>query len=159
TTSRRPSRRSGVSRSSRTPSRSGSSAESERRARASRVSWCPGSDFMSEPGDKDLVLRARTASGREAFRALHERHSPGVFAFVAHLTGDDSLAGDVLLDIFLRAHRSLERYDEERSFRAWLLGTARDSALDALRIRAKTEAPKPAAPGLAPEQRALVVQR
>jgi RNA polymerase sigma-70 factor (ECF subfamily) len=89
--------------------------------------------------DRELVLSARAANGEGAFRKLYERHGPDVLAFLAHLLRDDALSEDVLQEAFLRAHGALESYDEERSFRAWLFGIARNVAVDALRMRAKTE--------------------
>ncbi len=137
-------------------------------------------------GERELVLRAREGDDG-AFRQLYERFGPEVLAFVAHILRDEALAEDVLQETFLRALRALECYDEERSLRGWLFGIARNAALDAIRIRRKTErlvaekARRTEVPGadlvplvarseaseearaaldaLAPEARALLVQR
>lgn len=138
--------------------------------------------------DRELVLLARKGDeGDASFRVLYERHGPEVLAFVAHLVRDGALAEDVLQETFLRAHGALESYDEERSFRAWILGIARNAAIDAIRARLKRERiveekakrPPPPAPApvpeaerreeaelaraaldaLPPESRALLIQR
>ncbi|HZU96234.1 MAG TPA: RNA polymerase sigma factor [Planctomycetota bacterium] len=138
--------------------------------------------------DRELVLLARRGTdGDASFRVLYERHGPEVLAFVAHLVRDAALAEDVLQETFLRAHGALESYDEERSFRAWILGIARNAAIDAIRARLKRERiieekakrPLPPAPApvpeaerreeaelaraaldaLPPESRALLIQR
>ncbi len=90
-----------------------------------------------------MVLTAMKATDEtvtdEAFRRLYDRHKDGVFSFLARLLRDDALAEDVLQETFLRVHRSLDSYDPERSERAWVFQIARNAALDAIRVRKKTE--------------------
>jgi len=139
--------------------------------------------------DAALVVRARAelAGGSQAaFGELYRRHSAEVFRFVLKLTGDGALADDVVQDAFLRVLRSLDQFDERRSFRPWLARIARNAAFDALRERKKltagralTESSEPAdtefvretasreaaaqaraaLASLPEEQRALLVQR
>ena len=70
--------------------------------------------------DEDLVRRART--GDEAsFAVLVERHYPRCLRYGLRMLGDRAEAEEAVQDAFVRAHRSLDRYEERNVFRAWLL--------------------------------------
>ena len=85
--------------------------------------------------DQELVTRCRTnrAELQESFRALYDRHSGPAFHYLRLLLDDEARARDCLQETFLRVYRNLDRYDQERSFRSWVLGVARNVGLDALR--------------------------
>lgn len=130
---------------------------------------------------------AAAASLDATFREHYERHRAEVMGFLVKLLADEALAEDVLQETFLRVYRALEQYDPERSFRAWLFQIARNAALDALRLARKEEklreatarhrptSVEPVVPeverreeadrtrealaGLAPDARALLLQR
>jgi RNA polymerase sigma-70 factor (ECF subfamily) len=91
--------------------------------------------------DAALVELARThkEAAEKAFRELYDRYKDEVFAFLARLLRDDALAEDVLQEAFFRVYKSLDRFEPEKSFRAWLYQIARHAALDAIRIRRKEE--------------------
>ncbi len=84
---------------------------------------------MGEPMDdrrlSDLIARSRggdlDAFG-EIVRALHGE----VRGFAAMLSVAPDWIDDVAQEVFIEAHRALERYDESRSFRKWLRGIARN---------------------------------
>jgi RNA polymerase sigma-70 factor (ECF subfamily) len=62
-----------------------------------------------------------------------------VYAYVATLLRDHSLAEDVTAQAFERAFRRRRLFDSRRgSERAWLFGIARNAALDELRRRKRT---------------------
>jgi len=93
----------------------------------------------AEAADAALAVRARAGGpGAEAaFRGLYERYADEVHAYCAHLTGDPALAEDVFQDAFVRVYTHLDRYDPGRPFRPWLYRIARNTAVDALRVRGK----------------------
>lgn len=67
----------------------------------------------------------------ELLRALHDAHGPALFRYVARLTGDYTLAQDVVQESLLRAWKRpeiLEQSDE--SARAWLFTVARNLVID-----------------------------
>lgn len=111
---------------------------------------------MIDPSDDDLIktcLAAPTGSPAvaTAFRLLHERHAAATLRFLRALCGSDALAQDAFQETLLRALEALPRFERSRPFRAWLLGVARNAALDLLRKeRVRATAPLPAAPVPAP---------
>jgi RNA polymerase sigma-70 factor (ECF subfamily) len=73
------------------------------------------------------------------FEALYRAARDDVFAYVATLLRDRSIAEDVTAQAFERAFRKSKSYDAARgSERAWLFGIARNAALDELRKRKRT---------------------
>lgn len=127
--------------------------------------------------DDDALARQAASGDRVAFAGLVRRHTGLVYGLCRRLLGDDAEAEDRTQETFLKALRSLDRYDPDRPFRPWLLRIARNTCLDALRAR-RTWVPldegaaavEPAQPldwsvrdtlaaavdGLAPQQRAVV---
>lgn len=82
-------------------------------------------DDASE-GEEALVARAR-AGDRDAFAALYRHCRPGVYRFIAHMTGSTSVVDDIVQDVFLAAITRLDQYDPARGpVTAWLLGIARN---------------------------------
>lgn len=75
----------------------------------------------------DLVRRARQGSS-EAWEDLVRLHQEPLFRLAYLLLGDAGEAEDVAQEAFLRAYRSLERYDMERPLRPWLLSIAANLA-------------------------------
>lgn len=85
----------------------------------------------------DEELLAGLAAGRlEALDALYERHKTMAYGIARRITGDDSLAEDVVQEAFLGAWRSAERYVPGRgSVKTWLLAIVHHRAIDAVRRR------------------------
>ena len=69
--------------------------------------------------DADLVARA-IAGDAQAFAELVTRHHAACLRYAAHALSDATEAEDVVQETLLRAHRSLDRYEERQQFRAWL---------------------------------------
>jgi RNA polymerase sigma-70 factor (ECF subfamily) len=92
----------------------------------------------------DSTLTAARAGADWAWRALYEDAAPSLARFVraSRVADAENLVGDV----FLRAVRSLDRFDgDRRAFRAWLFALARNAIVDEHRkvVRRRTE-PLPA---------------
>ncbi len=83
--------------------------------------------------DEELI--AAYLSGEEAaFGVVTARHLRGVYSFAMRLVGDSSAAEDIAQDTFLKAWKSLKKYDSKTSrFKTWLLRIARNTAIDYLR--------------------------
>jgi RNA polymerase sigma factor (sigma-70 family) len=81
--------------------------------------------------DAGLVVEAR-AGNLKAFGALYDRHAGGVHDFLRSVTGDDSIAHDVLHDTFVVAGSRLLQLPQPAKVRPWLYAIARHQALDRL---------------------------
>jgi RNA polymerase sigma-70 factor (ECF subfamily) len=77
--------------------------------------------------DTVLVARARTGD-RDAFAELYERHHGAIFRFALHMTGATASAEDVVQEVFVAFMHALDRFEGDRSLRAYLYGMARHIA-------------------------------
>lgn len=97
-------------------------------------------------GDRELVA----AVGRrdeEALRVLYRRYGGPAYALVLRIVGDEECAEEVVQDVFLRIWRHAVNYQPDQSSLAtWILGIARNLAVDELRrrrVRPMSYAPAP----------------
>jgi RNA polymerase sigma-70 factor (ECF subfamily) len=88
--------------------------------------------------DAEWVVRAR-AGDQDAFRCLVERHARAVFRLAFRMTGNEQDAEDVVQETFLKAYRSLDRFEERSQFSSWLHRIAANGAYDLLRARARRQ--------------------
>lgn len=70
-----------------------------------------------------------------AFDELVRRYLPGIYRFASRLTNGSPDANDVAQEVFVKAWKALERFDQARSFRAWLYAIARNAVIDWARKR------------------------
>lgn len=92
---------------------------------------------MSNDGnstDLDVVLAARRGD-KNALHGIVDRHARGVVSLLSRVLGDRELALDFTQETFLRVFRSLERFEPQRSLRAWILSIAWNLAIDEIRRR------------------------
>jgi RNA polymerase sigma-70 factor (ECF subfamily) len=87
-----------------------------------------------ELDERTFVVKARSGDC-DAFRALVERHSRGLFRLAFRMTGNQQDAEDVVQESFLRAYRQLGRFDERASFGTWMYRIATNCSLDMVRAR------------------------
>ncbi|MFL6198776.1 MAG: RNA polymerase sigma factor [Thermoanaerobaculia bacterium] len=87
-----------------------------------------------EPDDEALVQQTREGDA-DAFRVLVERHGERVFRLAWRITGDEASAEDAVQETFLRAFRSLHRFDARSRFGTWLHRIAVNTAIEAMRKR------------------------
>ncbi|MGQ0614553.1 MAG: RNA polymerase sigma factor [Planctomycetaceae bacterium] len=71
----------------------------------------------------------------ETFQADCERIRPGLQRFVASRIRDTHAALDVVQEVYTKAFRNRERFDESRSFTTWIYAIARNACIDFLRRR------------------------
>lgn len=74
-------------------------------------------------------------SGSASFRELVEEHGPMVFRLAYRMTGNEEDAEDVVQESFLKAYRSLHRFDARSSFGTWIYRIAVNCAIDHTRRR------------------------
>ena len=83
----------------------------------------------------DADLHRRVAFGdRRAFEELYRRYATAAYGLALRVTGQDSLAQDVVHDAFLAMWRVPEAYDPARgTFRAFFLSLVHHRAVDVVR--------------------------
>jgi RNA polymerase sigma factor CnrH len=89
----------------------------------------------SEPQDSELAASA-VAGDERAFSWLMQRHKDALYRFIRRYTGDADEAYDLLQESFTAAWAALKRYDQARSFPAWLRRIALNKCRDWSRRRA-----------------------
>jgi RNA polymerase sigma-70 factor (ECF subfamily) len=77
--------------------------------------------------EAELVSGARGAESA-AWEAIVGRHRQAVFRYAYLQSGDAAEAEDIAQETFLRAFRSIHRFDGSRPLRPWLLRIARNLA-------------------------------
>jgi RNA polymerase sigma-70 factor (ECF subfamily) len=79
----------------------------------------------------DLIADGDT----RAMQVLYARHNVRVYRFILRLTGNQSLAEDLVSEVFLDVWRQAEGFESKSQVSTWLLAIARYKALSALRRR------------------------
>ena len=88
----------------------------------------------------DDVIIGRIATGdRLAMQVLFARHHVRVYRFVLRLVRDESVAEDLISEVFLDVWRQAGRFEGRSQVSTWLLAIARFKALSALRRRPDEE--------------------
>lgn len=100
-----------------------------------------------------LLARVRE-SDQEAWQGLVSIYGPLVFYWCRQYQLSESDVADIVQEVFLAVHRSIQRFDrdaESGSFRGWLLTITRNKVMDLYRRRAGEHT----APGGSDAQRRL----
>lgn len=92
--------------------------------------------MSAEPtADPDLLRRMRLGD-ELALEMLYARYGGLIYTLALRIIGDPELAREVLQDTFLRSWDGRDTYNPERGrVPAWLMGIARNRAIDLLRSR------------------------
>jgi RNA polymerase sigma factor (sigma-70 family) len=92
------------------------------------------------PEVADRAVLARVSAGElNALDELYERYRTMAYSIAYRITGDATLAEDVVQEAFLGAWRNAGRYVEGRgSVKTWLLSIVHHRAVDAVRRRRPT---------------------
>lgn len=101
-----------------------------------------------ERTENSLVERARRGDA-EAFRELVESYSPKLFRIAYRITGDEASAEDAVQETFLRAYRSLGRFDSRSQFGTWLHRIAVNTAVEIVRKQQRHRSRHEEMPGAA----------
>jgi RNA polymerase sigma-70 factor, ECF subfamily len=93
--------------------------------------------YNIQTSELDLIKRA--ASGdRGSFDVLFHRYEKRVMALAFRLTGDPDLAADVTQEVFIRVHRSLNGFHQEKRFFTWLYKITVNASIDMIKKFKKT---------------------
>jgi RNA polymerase sigma-70 factor (ECF subfamily) len=88
----------------------------------------------TETPDSALIEAIVTGDGH-AMHVLFARHSARVYRFILRLTRRESLAEELLNEVFIEAWRQAGKFEGRSQVSTWLLGIARYKALNAMRLR------------------------
>jgi RNA polymerase sigma-70 factor, ECF subfamily len=89
---------------------------------------------VQETSDEALISFIADGDKR-AMQVLYARHNVRVYRFILRLTGNQSLAEDLVSEVFLDVWRQAEGFEAKSQVSTWLLAIARYKALSALRRR------------------------
>jgi RNA polymerase sigma-70 factor, ECF subfamily len=97
-----------------------------------------GGSFNGVDGVTDETLVQRVARQDErAMRTLFARYHRRVSVFIIRFVKDETLAEDVVSEVFLDVWRKAENFKGQSSVSTWLLAIARNKALTALGRRSE----------------------
>src|SRR5207237_2635822 len=84
----------------------------------------------------DAAVVAQVLAGdREAFRLLVERHTRSIYSVAYRMTENQQDAEEIVQETFLRAYKSLGRFELRSSFSTWLYRIAVNRSLDFLKAK------------------------
>lgn len=86
--------------------------------------------------DVDELLRSRPTDDAQVFKAMVAAYRAPLYRLALSVLNDADEAEDAVQDAFVRAARTLERYQVGTNFRAWLYTIAVNTCRDYLRKRA-----------------------
>lgn len=86
----------------------------------------------TNPTDAEAVTQA-AGGDHEAFRVLVERYQNRAYGLALRVMKDEETARDVVQEAFLKAYRSLDRFEGRSSFYTWFYRVVMNLCLDAKR--------------------------
>jgi RNA polymerase sigma-70 factor (ECF subfamily) len=98
--------------------------------------------LAAAPSSDESLIKRIAGGDKLAMQALYARHHVRVFRFVVRLVRDESLAEDLISDVFLDVWRQAGRFQERSAVSTWLMSIARFKALSARRRRTDAELDK-----------------
>ena len=91
---------------------------------------------MAEPIINERVIKACQQGDREAFRLLFEAYKDKVFSIAAYSCGgDETSAGDVTQQVFLKLMTNISQFRGESQFTTWLYRMVANACIDEQRKR------------------------
>lgn len=93
-------------------------------------------DHATARADEDAALVARARAGEyEAFEALVRKYRNDVYALSYHYVRNREEAWDLSQEVFVKVHRSLQRFRGDSSFKTWLLRITSNQCKDFFKKR------------------------
>src|SRR5580692_11361429 len=101
-----------------------------------RTGCASPAQVVARDNSSDEMLIGRIAGGDQlAMRTLFARHRVPIYRWLLRIVHDETLADDLLSDVFLDVWRQAATFEGRSSVSTWLLAIARHKALSALRRR------------------------
>ena len=92
-------------------------------------------------GQDAAAVAAVLGGDRDAFRPLVERYSRPVFRLAFRMLNSEEDAEEAVQETFLRAYRSLERFERRSQFSTWLYRICSNCCMDMLERRKRQPQP------------------
>ena len=106
-------------------------------------------DAAAETSSDETLIRRIAGGDQLAMRTLFARHRVPLYRWLLRIVRDETLAEDLLSDVFLDVWRQGASYKGRASVSTWLLAIARHKALSARRRRVHAELDAPIASTIA----------
>ena len=109
---------------------------------SARMGWAaasPAQVAARETSSDEMLIRRIAGGDQLAMRALFCRHRVALHRWLLRLVRDETLAEDLLSDVFLDVWRQASSFKAHSSVSTWLLAIARYKALSAQRHRTDAE--------------------
>ena len=104
------------------------------------VATVPAAAGMAGETSSDTILIERIAGGdKHAMQALFARHRMSIYRWLLRFVSNETLAEDLLSEVFLDVWRQAGRFEGRSSVETWLMSIARFKALSARRRRTEAE--------------------
>src|SRR5207245_250680 len=94
-------------------------------------------DAAAETSSDETLIRRIAGGDQLAMRTLFARHRVPIYRWLLRIVHDETLAEDVLSDVFLDVWRQAAAFEGRPSVSTWLLAIARHKALSARRGRSR----------------------
>jgi len=91
------------------------------------------------PSSDESLIKRIAGGDKLAMQVLYARHHVGVFRFVVRIVHDESMAEDLISEVFLDVWRQADRFEGRSAVSTWLMSIARFKALSARRRRKDAE--------------------
>jgi len=83
------------------------------------------------------LVQGLKARDEKIFSYLYDHYSPALYGVALKVITDETTAGDVLQEVFVKIWRSIDKYDASKGrLFTWMLNIARNTAIDSLRSKA-----------------------
>jgi RNA polymerase sigma-70 factor (ECF subfamily) len=96
------------------------------------ASDCATESTSCDPAERELIREALDGSA-SASREIVKLHQRRIFSFISRMTRQPQDAEDITQETFIKAFRSLHRFDTRRPLVNWLFTIARRTALNHFR--------------------------
>ena len=106
----------------------------------SAVAAVPAVAATARDASSDAILVSRIGAGDKlAMQSLFARHRTPVYRWLLRFVGNETIAEDLLSEVFLDVWRQADRFEGRSSVATWLMSIARFKALSARRRRTEAE--------------------
>jgi len=92
-----------------------------------------------ETSSDEILVEQIAAGSKSAMHALFARHRTYVYRWLLRFVSNETLAEDLLSEVFLDVWRQAERFECRSSVSTWLMSIARHKALSARRRRTEAQ--------------------